>query len=321
MAGEDTDFGGTVMVGLDGAELTSADRRRLAQPAVGAVCLFSRNFQNVQQLARLIKDARKCVAKDLLFAVDHEGGKVQRFVARGFSRLKPARKLGELYERDPEGAISEARERGSTVSRQIGNVGIDLSFVPVLDVDHRRNEMIAERCFSSDSQAVAALGLAFCSGIAEYGGRTVGKHFPGHGWAKADSHFETPVDDRPLAAIVAEDVLPYRELIGEGALSAVMLSHVVYSKVSPMPATSSPEIVGDLLRGMLGFEGPVITDDLVMEGAGRGLDIVERTAGSAEAGCDLFLWCGGEPVLFDTDLSTLNASEPGSSGWSKLMRA
>ena len=308
------------MVGLDELELTSSDRRRLAQPAVGAVCLFSRNFQNVQQLSRLVADARNCVDKDLVIAVDHEGGRVQRFVARGFTRLKPTRQLGETYRHDMAAAITEAKERGNTISRQIGNVGIDLSLAPVLDIDHGRNDMIADRCFGPDAETVSALGLAFCDGLAEYGAKSVGKHFPGHGWAEADSHFETPVDDRPLARIVEEDVKPYENLIAEGSLHSVMISHVVYSKVTDSPATSSAEIVGDLLREMIGFTGPVMTDDLVMQGAGSGLGIAEKTWAAKRAGCDLFLWCGGEPVLLDNDLAGLPATDSLPSPWVGLRR-
>ena len=318
---DNLDLGGAVMVGLDGTELTANDRHRLAQPAVGAVCLFSRNFQNSQQLAKLITSARDCVSKDLVFAADHEGGRVQRFVSRGFTRLKPARHLGDIYKNDKESAIAEARDRGKMIARQLGNVGVDLSLAPVLDLDHGRNEMIAERCFGSDPETVTALGIAFCAGLAEHGASAVGKHFPGHGWAKADSHFETPTDGRPFEAIFEIDVKPYEELISVNALSSVMLSHVVYTDISDRPATSSPEIAQGLLRDKIGYEGLVMTDDLVMEGAGAGIGLIDRTIQSKDAGCDLILWCGGEPVLFDNDLARLPASNGAPSPWLKLRRA
>ena len=231
-APDKVDLTGAVMVGLDGTELSRADQRRLAHPAVGAVCLFTRNYKDTPTLTKLIRQARACVSKPLVVAVDHEGGRVQRFVGRGFSRIEPAWQLGLAHASDPVAARAAACERGTTIARQLKNVNIDLCLGPVLDIDYGRNEMITERCFGTDAVTVTELSLAFCQGLAKYGMAAIGKHFPGHGWAIADSHFEIPVDGREKASLRAADLVPYQKLIAAGSLAGVMVSHVHYSKTS-----------------------------------------------------------------------------------------
>ena len=309
---------GALMIGLDGLELTGNDRHRLAHPAVGAVCLFSRNFSSHEQLKKLVASARSCVDKPLVLATDHEGGRVQRFTGRGFTRLEPSRNLGDLSEANRDAAMHEAIERGATIARQLSGVDIDMTLAPVLDIDYGRSPMIDSRCFASDPEVVAELAMAFCQGLAEHGMPTVGKHFPGHGWAKADSHLETPRDSRTLETLLATDLVPYIHLFEAGALSAVMLSHVHYTKIDKLPATYSSAVV-ELLRGKLGFTGQLMTDDLVMEGASVGGGMVERTLKAQANGCEMLLWCGGEPVLLDNSLEELEATDDGVSPWSVLL--
>lgn len=315
------DLTGRVMVGLDGIEFTTQDSRRLEQPAVGGVCLFSRNYADTPRLAQLVKDARASVAKPLAIGVDHEGGRVQRFVGEGFPQLRPPRKLGEAYARNREGALSEALERSGAIAQQLRAVDIDFTFAPVLDIDYGRNPMIDSRCFASEPAAVAALALAFCQGLREHGMPTIGKHFPGHGWARADTHLEVAVDDRGLEPMMESDLLPYIELLARDMLDAVLIAHVHCRELASQPSTYASEIIVDLLREQLGFRGITMTDDLVMEGADVGLDMVARTVAAHRAGCDLLLWCGGEPVLLDEALASLPARGGQAAPWQDLLAA
>ena len=314
------DMTGVVMVGLDSTELTGTDRRRLALPAVGGVCLFSRNYTDINQLRKLIKQVRLCVPKPLVLAVDHEGGRVQRLTGRGFVHLKPTRQLGMMYQRDPKAALNEAAERGTTTARQLAAVDIDLCLAPVLDIDYRRNEMIGERCFADNAKDVTALAMAYCQGLAEYDMQAIGKHFPGHGWATEDSHFEMPVDGRAEEEIIANDMLPYQELIKRNMLAGVMLSHVHYSALTDGPGTFSATLVDDYLRKKLGFTGKVLTDDMWMGAIDSTVDMRTRLIQARKAGCDLLLLCGGEAVLFDRVLSQLPATDTGTSPWQALAR-
>lgn len=313
------DFTGTVMVSLDGPSLTREDRYRLNLPAVGAACLFARNFTTWRNLVKLVKDIRSCVDKPLLLATDQEGGRVQRFKGRGFADLPPARVLGLEYEKNPENALNQALERGALIGRQLSLVDIDLSFVPVLDIDYGRNVVIDSRCLGATPEVVTVLALALCQGLAEQGMQAVGKHFPGHGWAKADSHLDNAVDDRTVAQIMQADVLPYRELCSHGLLGGVMMSHVHYRKMAKGPATYAVGMVGGLLRRKLGFKGKVLTDDLVMQGADCGA-MHTRVQQAAAAGCDCFLVVGGEPVLYDSEIAKLAASGTRVSPWLSLVR-
>ncbi len=314
------DMTGALMVGIDGTELTGNDRRRLALPAVGGVGLFSRNYTNTTQLRKLIEQIRLCVSKPLVIAADHEGGRVQRFVGRGFVHLKPTRQLGVTYKRDPETALNEASERGAITARQLAAVDVDLCLAPVLDIDYKRNEMIGDRCFADNPKDVTALALAYCQGLAEHGMAAVGKHFPGHGWVREDSHFELPIDGRDAQEIVASDMMPYQKLIERNMLAGVMLSHVHYRALSNGPATFSKQLVEKYLRKKLGFTGKVMTDDLWMgavEGTG---ELREMLSNARYAGCELILLCGGEPVLYDKVISKLPATDDGDSPWQELAR-
>ena len=289
------DLTGRVMVGLDGIEFTTQDSLRLEQPAVGGVCLFSRNYADTPRLAQLVKDARASVAKPLAIGVDHEGGRVQRFVGEGFPQLRPPRKLGEAYARNREGALSEALERSGAIAQQLRAVDIDFTFAPVLDIDYGRNPMIDSRCFASEPAAVAALALAFCQGLREHGMPTIGKHFPGHGWARADTHLEVAVDDRGLEPLMESDLLPYIELLGRDMLDAVLIAHVHCRELASQPSTYAPEIIVDLLRERLGqrrlreyllehaiftFEQRAQADELSATPSAGFLPLAERTTTS-----------------------------------------
>jgi beta-N-acetylhexosaminidase len=276
---------GRVMLDVAGLRLTAEEKERLRHPQVGGLILFARNFESPAQLRALTAEVRALREPQLLIAVDHEGGRVQRF-REGFTRLPPMRAIGKCA----GDAVRVATAAGGIVAAELQAHGIDFSFAPVLDVDHGSSSVIGDRAFGGDPETIADLAGAFVSGLDAGGMAAVGKHFPGHGYASADSHFEMPVDDRELAAIEACDLVPYRRLIGRG-LAAVMPAHVVYPRVDRRPAGFSPVWLREILRERLGFDGVVFSDDLSMEAATQGGGVVERGHAALEAGCDMILLC------------------------------
>lgn len=288
---------GPVMADVAGFRLSDAERDVLCHPLVGGVILFSRNFENPDQLAALCAEIHALRSPALIIAVDHEGGRVQRF-RQGFTRLPAMRKLGELYARSPRDALLSAQDTGYVLASELLAYGIDLSFTPVLDLDYGQSSVIGDRAFHRDPQITAMLAHALCMGLREAGMGCVGKHFPGHGFASADSHVAMPVDSRSFDAIWAEDIAPYRTELRQ-ALSGVMPAHVVYEQVDPNPAGFSPFWLQDVLRGRIGFNGVVFSDDLTMQGATLAGDIVGRAAAAYAAGCDMVLVCNRPDLTAD----------------------
>lgn len=280
---------GPVMCDVAGKALTEVEREMLRHPLVGGAILFARNFENVVQLAALTAEIRVLRDPALIIAVDHEGGRVQRF-REGFTRLPPMRALGRLWDGDQRAAISMARNAGYVLAAELLARGVGLSFTPVLDLDFGRSGVIGDRAFHSDPVAVSALALALDEGLREAGMGSVGKHFPGHGHAEADSHVAIPVDEREFDAIWADDIAPYRSPLG-ARLAGVMPAHVIYARVDPRPAGFSPFWIQEVLRERLGFQGVVFSDDLTMEGAAVAGDIVARAEAAHRAGCDMVLVC------------------------------
>ena len=276
------------MLDLAGFDLTAEERERLVQPAAGGVILFARNFESPRQLKELT-GAIRATRAGLLIAVDHEGGRVQRF-QQGFTRIPTMRSLGERFEQDPARAQTFAEQIGYVIAVELRFHGIDFSFAPVLDVDFGASSVIGDRAFSDEPAAIAALAGAFVAGLSAGGVAGVGKHFPGHGYARGDSHSEIPVDERPLAEIEAADLAPYRELIARG-LAGVMPAHVLYPAVDSQPAGFSSVWLKDILRERLGFGGLIFSDDLSMEGASVAGGMKERARAALEAGCDMVLLC------------------------------
>ena len=285
---------GPLMLGVEGLELTAADRERLLHPLVGGVILFARNFAEPAQLSSLAAAIHGAREPRLVIAVDHEGGRVQRFRA-GFTPIPPMRTLGESWDGDVARAVREAEALGATLARELAQHGVDFSFTPVLDLDWGRSTVIGDRAFSGNPNAVAHLAVALRRGLRAHGMAAVGKHFPGHGHVAADSHHEIPVDERPMSAIAAHDLVPFAALIRDG-LEGVMPAHVVYPAVDARPAGYSRVWLKEVLRGTLGFDGVVFSDDLDMAGAriddGSGAaDIVARADAALAAGCDAVLAC------------------------------
>jgi beta-N-acetylhexosaminidase len=298
---------GPVMLDVAGAVLTEDDRRRLLHPLTGGVILFARNFESCAQLAELTAEIHGLRNERLIIAVDHEGGRVQRF-REGFTRIPPMRKLGAIWDRDRDAAVSLARSAGFVLAAELLAKGVDLSFTPVLDVDHGNSGVIGDRAFHSDPEAIADLATGLMQGLNAGGMSAVGKHFPGHGHVRADSHHEIPVDDRTLDAIRAEDLKPFARLAAAG-MGGVMPAHVIYPAVDAAPAGFSGIWLRQILRGELGFDGVIFSDDLSMEGASVAGGVVERAQAALGAGCDMVLVCNA-PESADRLLDGLRYEMP-----------
>lgn len=285
---------GPVMVGIAGSELDPVEREVLRHPCVGGVVLFSRNYRCRKQLRALCDAIHALRQPPLLIAVDHEGGRVQRF-RDGFTTLPPAARYGMLHDRHPGLACRAARAGGWVMAVELRAVGVDFSFAPVLDLGRGVSTVIGDRAFHHDPDGVTTLARAFLAGMrdAEVGG--VGKHFPGHGGVAADSHHTLPVDHRSYEDIRLFDLVPF-ERLARSDLAGIMPAHVVFDCLEPRPAGFSRRWIGDVLRGELGFKGIVFSDDLDMVAAAAGGDHVDRARAALEAGCDVVLVCNDFPA-------------------------
>jgi beta-N-acetylhexosaminidase len=291
-----------LIIDIAGLTLTKDDRRRLKNPLTGGIILFARNWENRAQLTALCA-AIKGIRKDLLICVDHEGGRVQRFKTDGFTHLPPMRALGELWARDQLAATNAATACGYVLGAELRSCGVDFSFTPVLDLDFGESSVIGDRALGRDPRVVTLLAKSLMHGLLQSGMMNCGKHFPGHGFVKADSHHEIPVDKRSLKAILQDDAAPYEWL--NTTLSSVMPAHVIYPKVDSRPAGFSEQWLTYILRGQLGFGGAIFSDDLSMAGArtidGKEVTYTQAAAFALNAGCDMVLLCnqsvdGGKAV-------------------------
>jgi beta-N-acetylhexosaminidase len=280
---------GPAIIDVVGTTLSDEDRERLRHPAAGGVILFSRNYESPEQLSLLTGEIDRLREPALPICVDHEGGRVQRF-REGFSAIPPMRELGRQWDRDRDAARDAARAIAYVVGAELAAHGVDFSFAPVLDLDYGGSSVIGDRALHFDPTAVGALGACIVQGFADAGMGAVGKHFPGHGYAEADSHVAVPRDDRTLKDIFRKDVVPFRMAI-EAGLAAVMPAHVIYSQVDAEPAGYSRFWLQEILRAKLGFDGLVFSDDLSMEGASTAGGIPERARAALDAGCDMVLLC------------------------------
>jgi beta-N-acetylhexosaminidase len=279
---------GPLMVDLRGVALEPDERDLLEHPLVGSVILFTRNYEGPEQLARLVADIHAVRKPALVVAVDHEGGRVQRF-RDGFTRLPPVHRIGHVYDAEPAAGTALARQLGWLMAAELRAVGVDISFAPCIDLDYGVSEVIGDRAFHRSPAAVGDLAVAYMLGMRDAGMAATAKHFPGHGAVVADSHVALPIDRRALPDI-EPDFAPYRRLIANG-LQGVMAAHVVFPQVDELPASLSRRWLDGVLRRDLGFRGCVFTDDLSMAGAVAFGSITERAQLALAAGCDVLCVC------------------------------
>ena len=298
-----------LIIDIAGTALTDDDRRRLAHPLVGGLILFARNWQSRAQLSQLSADIKR-LRPDLLICVDHEGGRVQRFRADGFTHLPPMRALGELWMQDAMRAQDAASACGYVLAAELRACGVDFSFTPVLDLDWGPSGVIGDRAFHADARVVTMLAKSLTHGLLRAGMAHCGKHFPGHGFTAADSHTDAPRDTRSLKAILQDDAAPYGWL--GSTLTAVMPAHVIYPKVDSRPAGFSARWLQAILRGRLGFGGAIVSDDLSMAGArqieGVTVGPADAVLAALDAGCDLALLCNqslGQGAVIDDAIEAL----------------
>ncbi len=280
---------GPLMVDVLGLELSETERDILRHPLVGGVILFSRNYESPEQVAALTASIRALRDPHLLIAVDHEGGRVQRF-RKGFTRLPPIGALGKHYMQHPQQTLERAEITGWLMASELRAVGVDFSFAPVLDLDYGVSEIIGDRAFHRDPEAVSAMAKAYIQGMKRAWMPAVGKHFPGHGAVEVDSHLGLPVDSRHFEDMIQADILPFANLCKQD-LAGIMPAHIVYEQSDSLPAGFSPFWIKEILRDRLGFQGAVLSDDLSMEGAAIMGDSLARAEAALSAGCDMVLVC------------------------------
>ena len=298
---------GPLMVDVAGFELTDEDRRVLAHPLVGAVILFTRNFESYAQLEALVREIRAVRSPPLLVTVDHEGGRVQRF-RQDFTVLPSQRDIGHAYDIDPEAGRHLAWQCGWLLAAELRAAGIDMSFAPCIDLDYGVSEVIGDRAYHRDPEVVARLAISCMQGMRAAGMAATAKHFPGHGAVVADSHKALPIDRRPLAELT-DELLPYRRMIANG-LTSVMVAHVLFPEEDAAPAGFSAKWIQGVLRGELGFTGAVFSDDLSMGGAAFAGTVPERARRALDAGCDLVPICNDRAAVLATLAELEGAADP-----------
>lgn len=301
---------GPIMLDVVGTELTDDDVRRLQHPLVGGVILFARNYQSPVQLKALASAIHAVRQPPLLIAVDHEGGRVQRF-KDGFTKIPAMREFGKIWDKNAKRAKQLAEEAGWVMASELRAHGVDFTFAPVLDMDYGESQVIGNRAFHHNPHAINELAFSLMHGLKRAGMAAVGKHFPGHGFVTADSHVAIPVDERSFDEIAQADMQPFRQMIDDG-LPAIMPAHVIYPKVDSKPAGFSERWLQKVLRQRLEFNGVIFSDDLSMEGAAVAGGVTERALAALNAGCDMVLLCN-RPDLADELLANLNWNISGQS--------
>ena len=300
---------GPIMLDLDSTEMSPEELEILQNPLIGGVILFARNYSSVEQITHLVKKIHQVREPRLLVAVDHEGGRVQRF-RDGFTSLPAVGHLGDIYKNNPKRAHLLSETAGWMMAAELRAVGIDFSFAPVLDINYGVSKVIGDRAFHNDKHVITELAHAYTKGMQDAGMAATGKHFPGHGAVTADSHVDIPVDDREYKVIFANDILPFKRMINHG-MAAVMPAHVIYSKIDKMPAGFSEVWLKDILRKRLGFQGVIFSDDLDMKGASVvGEKYVDRAEKALSAGCDMVLVCNNRDGAMNVVDNLIGHNDP-----------
>ena len=292
----------SILIDLEGTLLSVEESELLKHPVCSGVVLFSRNYHDRSQLCHLTDSIRR-VNPMALVAVDQEGGRVQRFLD-GFTVLPPMSHWGQSYQRDPQACIHQLSLSLHTMATELQQVGVNLNLIPVLDINHGKSEIIGERSLHHDPKIVAELGHLIINELHRYHFPAVGKHFPGHGAVVADSHQTLPVDHRDWTTIWNKDLMPFVALTSQ--LDAVMPAHIIFSAMDNRPASFSPFWLQEVLRGKLGFQGLVMSDDLTMNAAASRGDYRERAVEAFLAGCDLLLICNNRSGAIDALNTLLN---------------
>lgn len=284
-----------LMIDVLGLKLTQSDIKKIQNKSVGGIILFSRNFESKEQVKKLIEAIRE-VKTNILIAVDHEGGRVQRF-KKGFTHIPAMAKLGELFDKNPDEGLALAKSCGVVLAFELAEIGVDFSFTPVLDIDYGNSDVIGDRAFHTKPEIISKIAQAFVDGVHCVGMKTVGKHFPGHGFVAGDSHLVKPIDKRTRDEL-EKDWQPFTQV----SVDAIMPAHIVFPEVDDKPVGFSAIWLKNILRDKLNFKGCVFSDDLSMQGALFFDDITSRVLESLKNGCDMALICNN-PDLVDEFLS------------------
>jgi len=285
----------TLITDLQGTEITPEERQWLTSPHLGGLIFFTRNFQSKDQITRLIAEV-KAINPSLLMTIDHEGGRVQRF-REGFTQVPSMQKIGQLAISNLAAAKECAEAAGVVLGYELQQIGVDLTYAPVLDFDYGHNEVIGERSFGSTPELVTTLGEKLIDGLRSLKMAVVAKHFPGHGWVKGDSHLVSPVDERPLEEIKRADMQPFVKLLDK--INWMMPAHIVFENVASDPVGYSPFWLQEFLRGELNFDGPIVSDDLSMEGAAIKGSYSDRANAAIAAGCNILLACNSSQASIE----------------------
>ncbi len=301
---------GPVMLDVQSTSLSQEDKEIIQHPLVGGLIFFTRNYQSPEQIADLSQQIRVAAKKPMLIAVDHEGGRVQRF-RDGFSLIPAMGKLWQMSDANLDLAKELAKQSAILMALEVQAVGIDISFAPVLDINNI-SDVIGDRSFHQQPQYVTELAEAFIDGLHQVGMKATGKHFPGHGSVKADSHVDLPIDTRSKAEIFQQDLVPFQQLIAKQKVDALMPAHIIFPDVDSQAVGFSRYWLQDILRETLGFNGVIFSDDLSMQGAASAGGYVERAEAAQDAGCDMLLLCnnreGCVDVLDNANISNLSIS-------------
>lgn len=275
---------GRIMTSLEGVSLTHKDKELIANKHIGGVILFSKNFESQVQIQYLCSEI-KSIKKNIVIAVDQEGGRVQRF-KNEFTILPSMQELGDYALKTNNFDI--CHEIGWLMASELAASGIDISFAPVLDLDRKTSSIIGNRAFSDNSNLIVQLAEKFINGMNEAGMEATGKHFPGHGGIFEDSHISEPVDTRSYDILLDNDLKPFIEL--KNKLAAIMTAHITFPKIDNVCVSYSDMWINKILRKKLVFNGIIFSDDLSMKGAGDN-SMSEKALKSIKAGCDMVLVC------------------------------
>jgi len=283
------------MLDLRGVELEDVERDLLMHPLTGGVILFSRNYVDAKQISLLCSEIHAMRSPPLLIAVDQEGGRVQRFHGQ-FTLLPPCQCFGTIHDENPLRGLELAAQAGWLMAVELLAVGVDFSFAPVLDLARSISHVIGDRAFHRKPDTATVLAKRFMHGMKEAGMSAVGKHFPGHGSVREDSHHDIPVDKRRFEDIAMSDLIPFERMISAG-LAAIMPAHVVYPELDDKPAGYSGRWLQEVLRKQLDFQGVIFSDDISMAAAGVAGTYLDRTRAALNAGCDMVLICNNQEAV------------------------